>query len=210
MTLTKNPILILNKSWIPVRVSTFKKALGKVCSERARFVDHESYCLFTWDEWVESFCMSHEEASSSKHPIIKGVNFSVRQPEVVVCNIYNNVPKNDLRLTRRNLLVRDNFKCQYCGIRVNSKEATIDHIMPRSRGGKNTWQNLTISCIDCNVSKGNKTPQEAGMILHTTPKKPIWNPLYTLLHKKRPKSWSKFINTDKWNEIGYWDVELQG
>lgn len=210
MTLMKNPILILNKSWIPVRVSTFRRALKKVCNERARFVDHESYCLFYWGEWLDKFSMSHKQSLYSNYPVIKGINFSVRQPEVVVCNIYNNIPKTNLKLTRRNLLVRDNFRCQYCGTRVGSREATIDHVMPRSRGGLNTWKNLVISCIKCNVSKGNKTPQETGILLRTTPKKPRWNPLYALLNKKRPKSWDKFINTDKWNEIGYWDVELKG
>jgi len=209
MNIAKNPILVLNKGWIPVRVSSFKKALSKVCADRARFVDHESYGAYSWKSWLDNFSMPHSEIASCSGPVIKGVNVSICQPEIIVCSIYNTIPKNNLKLTRRNLLVRDNFTCQYCGCRVTSRDATIDHVLPRSRGGLNLWENLVISCIDCNVGKANKTPQEAGLRLLSKVKKPSWNPLYALLSSKRPASWSKFINTSKWNNVGYWDVELQ-
>ncbi|PSF35255.1 HNH endonuclease [Aphanothece hegewaldii CCALA 016] len=72
-------------------------------------------------------------------------------------------------VNRRELLRRDKHQCQYCGSR---KKLTIDHILARSKGGKNTWDNLVIACESCNTRKGDRTPQQAGMILHTTPKAP--------------------------------------
>jgi len=84
----------------------------------------------------------------------------------------------------------------------------IDHIIPRSKGGKNTWENLVICSLDVNVKKGNRTPQEAGLRLIKVPKKPVWNLMFAKYVKKIPRSWEKFIHTDQWNEIGYWDVEL--
>ncbi len=73
-------------------------------------------------------------------------------------------------VSRKNLLRRDAHQCQYCG---NRKNLTIDHIIPRSKGGKHTWNNVVIACVDCNSRKGNKTPTEAGMALATQPKAPM-------------------------------------
>lgn len=208
MTVLTKPTLVLNKNWVPVRVSSFKNSLTKVLCDRAKFLDHDSFSLYNWEEWVEEFSVK-EVSKEDANKYIKSKNFSVKLPEIIICSFYKDTPKADLKLTRRNLLIRDNFKCQYTGEKVTMANATIDHIVPRSRGGKNTWENLVISSFDANTKKGDRTPAEAGLTLLKKPHKPAWNPIYTVLHHSRPKSWEKFINTDKWNEIGYWDTELK-
>lgn len=91
------------------------------------------------------------------------------QPTIIRLVDYRNFPKS-IDLTRRNLLRRDGMKCQYCG--KSNVQLTIDHILPRSRGGREEWENLVIACVSCNNKKGNRTPEEAGMKLLSRPKKP--------------------------------------
>jgi hypothetical protein len=85
---------------------------------------------------------------------------------------YIKIPIIKTFLSRKNIHRRDNYICQYCGMILESGSATIDHILPRSRGGGNTWENLVCSCVKCNVKKGNKTPLEANMTLLSKPRQP--------------------------------------
>ena len=117
----------------------------------------------------------------------------VRGPEVIRLKDYNDIPDLEIRLTRRNLLLRDNFTCQYCGKRVSASNFTIDHVMPRSRGGGGSWENFVVACFKCNVAKRDRTPKEAGLVLRTIPSKPKWYPLTTRFAFKTPGSWAKFL-----------------
>ena len=93
-------------------------------------------------------------------------------PAVIV--IFNVVKETCLRsnCTRKNVMNRDNFTCQYCAKELTSSALTLDHVMPRSRGGKNTWTNLVAACKKCNQKKGSQTPEEAGMKLIRKPVEP--------------------------------------
>lgn len=99
---------------------------------------------------------------------------SFRLPKTMMVKKY---VKHKARFTpsRRNIFLRDEYKCRYCSADLASDELTIDHILPRSRGGKNTWQNLATSCFECNSTKGNKTPEEAEMPLLPCPNESAWN-----------------------------------
>ncbi len=91
------------------------------------------------------------------------------QPTIIRLVDYRNSPKT-IDLTRRNLMRRDGMRCQYCG--KSNVQLTLDHILPRSRGGREEWENLVVACVACNNKKGNRTPEEAGMKLLSKPKKP--------------------------------------
>jgi 5-methylcytosine-specific restriction endonuclease McrA len=93
-------------------------------------------------------------------------------PTALVLVEYVRVPYRKAYVTKKNVLRRDNYTCQYCGCRVSFKTGTIDHVLPSSRGGKNDWSNLTTSCRKCNSKKANRTPNEAGMKLLSVPKAP--------------------------------------
>ena len=90
-------------------------------------------------------------------------------PSIVRIKQYVRVPYKRILLSRKNVLRRDRFRCQYCG---NRDDLTIDHVMPRSRGGRDTWENLVAACVKCNSRKGNKTPEEALMPLMRKPFRP--------------------------------------
>ena len=105
-------------------------------------------------------------------PIVGG---QLRVPRVVHLLKYDRTPRLTVRLTRRNLMLRDAHQCQYFGKRPLLRELNIDHVLPRSRGGADTWENLVTACRVCNLRKGWKTPEEASMRLARRPFRPKWS-----------------------------------
>ncbi len=107
------------------------------------------------------------------------------------------------RFNRRNLFARDGNLCQYCGNTFPTSELSLDHVMPRSRGGEASWENIVCACVECNVRKGGRTPTEAGMKLIRQPQKPKRSPLLALkLGNPKYESWKTFLDN------AYWDVDL--
>ena len=96
-------------------------------------------------------------------------------PSVIVLKNLVKYRIKTIYCTRENVLSRDNHTCQYCRVRPLGRELTLDHIIPKSRGGKNTWKNLITACKKCNQRKGNRTPKEAGMFLINKPRKPKYD-----------------------------------
>jgi 5-methylcytosine-specific restriction endonuclease McrA len=116
------------------------------------------------------------------------INKKYRLPEIIKLVNYVPLPYKDAVLSRKNIYLRDNHTCQYCG--KTGDNLTIDHVVPRSRGGKETWENMVVCCARCNNRKGSRTLEEAGMRLTGTPYRP---PSSLYLHMTRisniPRSW---------------------
>jgi len=199
------PVLVLNKSWMPVRVQTLKRALTKVTNDRAKFLDSETFILYSWEDWLSNFRTDID--TPVNYPVIRSKYFCFKRPEIIVCTNYNKIPHNSLKLSRKNILIRDKYQCQYTGQRLSRKNATLDHVVPKSKGGKTAWNNIVACSFEANTKKANQTPQQAGMMLLRTPKKPQWSPIYTITLKSRPKSWEKFIKSEDMEEIKNWDME---
>ncbi len=138
-------VLVLNQTYYPISVTTVKKAIILLFLEKAELIKFDSKVFI--------------RSSSTQFP----------QPTIIRLMDYRNYPKT-IDLTRRNIHRRDGMRCQYCG--KSNVQLTIDHIIPRSRGGKDEWENLVTACVSCNNKKGNRTPEEAGMKLLSKPKKP--------------------------------------
>ena len=191
----ERPTLVLNRNWQPVAVSTVARALIKVWNESARIVDPSSFQIYGWEDWASL-------RPADGDPVIQTQWLTLKVPEVITLTRYDRLPVKIVAFSRRNVFKRDGFMCQYCGCKPGSEELTIDHIMPRSRGGLSSWTNCVLACIDCNTRKANRTPEQAHMPLRGTPTRPHWNPLYAP-HGVRIESWSKFVSE------AYWNVELE-
>jgi len=163
-------VLILNQSYEPISVCSTKKALLLLFLTKAEIV---------------------EERSSS---VVRTVRERYPFPSVIRLSAYLRVPFRKIELSRKNILRRDGFRCQYCG--NNHPPLTVDHIIPRSRGGNDTWENLTCACVRCNNKKGNRTPDEARMRLMSVPKKP--HPVLFLKHYlgKVEETWRPYLFMD--------------
>jgi 5-methylcytosine-specific restriction endonuclease McrA len=191
----QRPTLVLNRNWQPVNVSTVARALVLLWNESARVVDPADYQTYDWHDWAKL-------QPSDGDDCIQAVRFRLRVPEVITLTGYDRLPTASVTFSRRNIFRRDHFTCQYCGVQPGSEELTIDHVVPRSHGGESRWDNCVLSCVECNKTKADRTPAQAGMRLRKTPVKPEWKPLYAL-RGDRIESWSKFVSE------AYWNAELK-
>ncbi len=187
--------LVLNRSWVAIDTTTVRKALVWMYRGLARAISPDSYETYDFESWTDL-------AVSKGEPCIHSVNIQLRVPEIIILALYNEVPKKEVVFSRRNLYKRDHFTCQYCNHQPGSEELTIDHILPRARGGKSTWENCVLACVDCNRRKANRTPVEASMLLRKAPIRPPWTPFISLRLGARKASWERFVSER------YWDIEL--
>jgi len=188
-TLTR-PTLILNKNWQAIDVAPVADALKKVWADNAKVVDPNDYCQYAWDDWSK---LKPDEDEL----FIQCVGFKLRVPEVITLANYSKFPQTTLSFSRRNLFQRDEETCQYCGIKPGLRNLTIDHILPRSRGGLTSWDNCAAACIKCNHRKAAKTLKESGMRLRKEPIRPKWRP--TFHSGIALDSWEKFVSEMYWN-----------
>lgn len=199
-------VLVLNKNYTPIAIVTVKEAFVKLCSDLAEVVTVEdgSYCNYDFYSWAEiSEFKSEFEELRKDEEFVHTPKLTLVVPRVIRMLTYSNKPKLALRLTRRNIYFRDNNICQYCGKKFPTDKLNLDHVVPKSQGGKNTWENLVCSCIACNSKKAGRTPAEAKMKLIKQPVMPKQNPTL-LIHigNKRYSSWKNFLSET------YWTVDI--
>jgi 5-methylcytosine-specific restriction endonuclease McrA len=131
----------------------------------------------------------------------------IKVPRVILLIAYDRVPKRRVRFSRHNIFARDKNTCQYCGKRFATSDLNLDHVVPRSKGGITSWENVVCSCHRCNRLKGGLTPVKAGMRLISPPRKPSWTPpLNVSLRDVMRKEWVPFL--DFLVDVSYWNTEL--
>jgi 5-methylcytosine-specific restriction endonuclease McrA len=162
----------------------------------ATLVLDQSYRPVKLIDWQRALCMSFlgkVEIIDSHDVVIRTVSASFGIPAVV--RLLRHVHSRPLpaRFSRRNVFVRDDYTCQYCGSR---RDLTMDHVVPRSRGGRTNWTNVVTACAPCNRRKGNKTVEEAGMALCRPAKRPQWIPrkALNLADQRVPEVWRPWIH----------------
>lgn len=183
------PVLVLNRHYVPIRVTPVRRALVLLYTGHARALEPTGE-LLAFDEW-STLLPRHEDDAVQ---LIRG---ALRAPRVVHLTFYDRVPRLAIRLTRQNLMLRDQYQCQYCGQRPGPAELNLDHVVPRSLGGTDSWENLVVSCKPCNLKKGKKTPREAGMHLRRLPVIPRLSHAALLLRGLEPpfEEWHPFLET---------------
>lgn len=141
----QNAVLVLNASYEPINVCAARRALVLVLKGVASAEEH-----------VPCYVHSARQA--------------IKLPTVIRLLEYRRIPHQSRALSRKNILLRDRYTCQYCGKTLPSSELTLDHVLPRSRAGESSWENLVACCNPCNNRKGSRTPEEANMKLHKNPR----------------------------------------
>lgn len=192
-------VLVLNRSYYPVNVTSVKRAFCLLYQGLARAVD-SNYQTFDFHSWAELSAGVHDET-------VGLVDRAIRVPRVILLVAYDRFPKREVRFSRLNIYARDRQRCQYCGVKLPKNELNLDHVIPRSRGGKTTWDNVVCSCMACNRVKGGRTPTEANLRLRGMPKRPAWTPLFhASFREKGYKEWLPFLNIV---DVSYWFLELE-
>lgn len=159
--------LVLNKAYQPINIIDWKSCCTSIFSDKTTF----EIIAYYEDEFVAT------------------VDTEYKLPAVIRTFNYVKPVINSCSVNKTLLYKRDNGRCQYCNKSIKKLEATLDHVIPKSRGGGNSWTNLVISCYSCNNSKGNKTPSEAGMRLLKAPK----TPSYLIESKEIPSLWLDYL-----------------
>ena len=198
-------VLVLNKHYMAVRIVGARRAFSLLFRELAEVVSFEEgrYSNYNFDSWcdVSQFKRTFEPDNQDW---VSTVNFHIAVPRIIRLLFYDRLPRSEVKFNRRNIFARDRNNCQYCGKKRPTSELSLDHITPRSIGGKSTWENIVCACMKCNVKKGGRTPKQANMKLITKPVKPKRNPLIHLhLGHQRYQSWKQFLDN------AYWSVELK-
>lgn len=192
-------VLVLNRRWDPIQTTSVKDAIGLVAKGSAFVIDpatFDRHDLVSWGEVSKAMKAVGESLIRSQH-------LAIVPPEVVVLTAYEGRGERSVVFSRKNIFKRDRYTCQYCGKQPGPEELTIDHVMPRSRGGTSTWENCLLACVECNKRKADKTPEEAKMPPRKAPKKPSWKTLSQVHPKARRESWEQFLGR------AYWEVELE-
>lgn len=193
------PALVLNKSYVPIHITTIKRSICIVFKGLGKFVD-EQYQLYDFQSWSELSAHEHDDK-------IHLTDKAIRVPRIILLQGYDKMPRREVRFSRENVFVRDKSTCQYCGRKLKRNKLNLDHVIPASQGGGSNWQNIVVSCIPCNSSKGGRTPQQAGMkLLH----RPV-EPKFSLFMHVSPKeklfdAWKVYMNPV---DYAYWNMELE-
>jgi len=188
-------VLVLNRFYSAVHVINVRRAFGLLYRDLAEVLDVEDgqYANYDFASWVEI----SELRSLEKRPHedwVRSVTMEIQVPRVIRLLRFDRSPKTVLRFNRRNLFARDGNRCQYCGSWPPSHQLSLDHVVPRSRGGDTSWENVVCCCLRCNTRKGGRTPQEARMKLLKPPRKPMQSPLLAQkLTQPKYVAWRAFL-----------------
>ncbi len=194
-------VLVLNSLWEVVDVCSVKRAVCLLYLRHAQVVLKEGGSLYTFgfEDWKD---FSQDYSSDSQ--IMRTIAYKLRIPRIILLFIYDKIPPRKVRFTRRNVYKRDGNRCQYCGKKFKSEDLNLDHVIPVSRGGKNSWYNVVCSCVPCNLRKGDKSLVEVGMSLVRKPTRPNWRSFvkcnFAEIHEE---NWKDFL------DLAYWNVELE-
>jgi len=156
--------------------------------------------------WQRAVCMIFDgkvEVVEEYDEDIRSVSICIKMPAVVRLLRTIVGRKRAIKFSRINVAMRDDFKCQYCGVRHRLRGLTYDHVVPKSQGGKTNWENIVMACYACNEKKSNKTPQQAGLHLRRPPVKPKWLPVIAFRIDPAtsvPEAWANWV---------YWHGRLE-
>lgn len=192
-----SPVLVLNRLWQPVHVCSAKRALCLLVLDHAEVVETygpNGVCTHRYQQWVERSAQLAKEGVEIGFASSPSVTLAF--PSIVLLTQFDRLPRRDVRFSRENVYHRDDHQCQYCGKHFVVKKLNLDHVIPRQKGGKSTWENVVTSCVPCNSRKANKLPDQAKMFPLKTPRMPRWQPLLSVLARAElpHPSWGKFID----------------
>jgi 5-methylcytosine-specific restriction endonuclease McrA len=189
--LNKNIVLVLNRNWQAINIRTPQDAFCQMATNVATGLDIQGEDVIrpvSWDEWLTLPVRPQDHA-------VRTARGSVRVPAVIVAVNYARVPKKRPRLCARAIRERDGNRCQYTGRLLHPDEGSLDHVVPRSRGGADTWENLVWSAKDVNQRKADRLPHEAGLKLLAMPRAPRELPVSALIRNTHGLAeWKLFLN----------------
>jgi 5-methylcytosine-specific restriction endonuclease McrA len=189
-------VLVLNRVFQAVQITSARRALTLLYKGQVKAVDSE-YRTYDFENWADIPIQADDDH------FVRTPSRNILIPHVVQLLVFDRLPRQEVKFSRGNIYLRDGNRCQYCGKKFSSSELSLDHVVPISRGGKSSWENVVCACLPCNVKKGNKLLTETGIQLRRLPVRPKWHPLHRLQGRNFPDIWKNFLDE------AYWNVELK-
>ena len=191
-------VLVLNRHYQPVHVTTARRAFTLLYAGAARVIAPD-FSTFDFDSWAELGVAAGPD-------VVHTIDRVIAIPRVIILQLYDRLPKQKIRFSRHNIYARDNTTCQYCRKQLPRTELNLDHVVPRARGGRTSWENVVCCCVPCNLKKGCRLPEEAGMRLMKKPERPRWSSTTkTISGKVAHREWLPFVGLV---DASYWNSEL--
>jgi 5-methylcytosine-specific restriction endonuclease McrA len=182
--------LVLNRSFVPIHITGLKRAVNLLCLDVAHGVDDE-YQTYAWEDLIEGLIPDEKKLHFYSVPTILR---EILVPKVLMLQEFDRRPPQSIKFSRNQIFLRDKNTCQYCGKSFPKQRLNLDHVLPRTQGGKTSWENVVASCHHCNRRKGGRTPTQAGMHLLAQPHRPRISPMLNILSAANP-SWELFLFT---------------
>lgn len=190
-------VLVLNRNWQAVNIIGVKRTFSLMWQDHARAINTFEGDFVPMDagEWLE---YSGRATPGPGREFVRTIRMNILLPKVLLLNEFDRLPIAEVKFNRQNIFARDHYTCQYTGKRCKSSELTLDHVIPRERGGRTSWENLVTCRRDINSRKANKLPHEAGLQLLRKPKKPRGLPFVASIPKQyMDEAWRHFIPAEK-------------
>jgi 5-methylcytosine-specific restriction endonuclease McrA len=189
--LNRTTVLVLNRNWQAIHVKSPAEALSMMYTDTATGLDilgEDQMIPYKWKDWIKL-------PNDLESEYVKTINGDIKIPKIIVLCKFNKVPMKRPKFSLTGVWNRDNGICQYTGKKLSKNEGNVDHIMPRSRGGKTDWSNCVLAHKEINAQKANRTPEEAGLKLIKPPTIPRHMPTtFYIKNKHNIKEWEIFLN----------------
>lgn len=222
MSVLNHNVLALNRGWVPTAVTTVERAIILLTSEYplepgqkkaqpkavvvSKAADVDEFRAYTWEDWSELVASDNER-------VVRSARASFRVPEIIALTRYNELPQQRQHFSRRTIYKRDNNQCQYCMKRPGTEELSIDHIIPRSKGGLTTWTNCCLACVECNRFKADILPKKKTiletMLGSNGQKKTRPVVYYTVTFSNGKKSWEATIREPRKPKFTFYKGEIK-
>ncbi len=201
----ESSVLVLNRNYQPVHVTSARRAFTLLYAGAARVIAPD-FSTFDFESWAELGVAAGQD-------VVHTIGRAIAVPRVIILQMYDRLPKQKVRFSRHNIYARDDNTCQYCRRSYARTELNLDHVIPRARGGRTTWENVVCCCVPCNLKKGCRLPEEAGMRLLKVPARPRWSATSRpiggiggqLDRKLAHREWLPFVGVV---DASYWNTEL--
>ena len=191
-------VLVLNRNWQAVNIIGVRRAFSLLWQEHARVINtfEGDFTPMSAGEWIEYSMRRTEPPEDGEY--VRTIRLSILLPKILLLHDYDRLPMAEVKFNRQNVFERDGYICQYSGKRCRPKDLTLDHVIPRDRGGRTSWENIVACSREMNSRKGNRLPHEAGLRLIRKPERPRWRPFVAVAAGSRTDaSWAHFLHAEK-------------
>lgn len=191
-------VLVLNRNWQAVNIVGVRRAFGLLWQDHARVINtfNGEFAPLSIEEWLEFSMRAGELPAGAEY--VRTIRSHIILPRVLLLRDYDRLPITEVKFNRQTVFERDNFTCQYTGRVCKPKDLTLDHVIPRDRGGRTTWENIVTCSREVNSRKGNRLPHEAGLRLLRKPERPRWRPFAVVAAgSDLDEAWTHFLHVEK-------------